>query len=224
MSEIMKPRTELWFDGPNYTADSVIIDENAQEILLIQRKDSGEWALPGGFIDGDESSLAAAMREASEEAAVTITSGQLVYRGVVDDPRNTEWAWIETDAYLFSLSHESRVIAGDDADDAAWFSLSELPSLYASHHAIIDRAVDYTRSMQHVAAVPIDSPLIAVDGGHMNYTKYMTVTNEHAVFVKRYEGEGDDQHVTALEKEAAIMAHLRTTAYPHLPAFSHIAD
>lgn len=224
MSEIMKPRSELWFEGPNYTADSVIIDENAQEILLVKRKDSGEWALPGGFLDNDESSFAAALREASEEAAVVLTQGQLVYRGIVDDPRNTERSWIETDAYLFSLSHETSALAGDDVEDAAWFSLGDTPPLYASHQAIIDRAVDYAKSRQQVAAIPLDAPLIAVDGGHMNYTKYMAVTAEHAVFVKQYEGESKDMHVATLEKEAAIMAHLRTAAYPHLPAFSHIAD
>lgn len=141
----MTPRAELWYDGPNYTADAIIIDVKHQTILLIKRCDCHEWALPGGFLDNDESSLQAAQREAFEETGASVTNGQLVYQGIVDDPRNTMTAWIETSAYLFSVANVMTIAAGDDARDARWFSLNELPTaMYASHRSIIETALNTT--------------------------------------------------------------------------------
>lgn len=141
----MTPRAELWYDGPNYTADAIIIDVQHQTILLIKRRDCHEWALPGGFLDNDESSLQAAQREAFEETGASVTNGQLVYQGIVDDPRNTMTAWIETSAYLFSVANVMTIAAGDDARDARWFSLNELPTaMYASHRSIIETALNTT--------------------------------------------------------------------------------
>lgn len=220
--EVMRPTNELWFDGPNYTADAIVISEDEQKILLIERSDGGGWALPGGFINDGESSHAAAIREAKEEATANLTHGQLVYRGIVDDPRNNERAWIETDAYLFTLARTTDIQPDDDAKDAAWFKLTELPELYASHHAIIERALDVRRSIQKIANIPADAPLMVVEGGLMNYSKNIVIGSDAAIFIKSYDGpEVDRLHLAALQKEAAIVAHLRTANYPHIPAFSH---
>ena len=61
---------KLWYDGPNYTADSIVISPGLRQVLLIQRE-TGEWALPGGFIDQGEDPLVAAIRETREETGVT---------------------------------------------------------------------------------------------------------------------------------------------------------
>lgn len=135
----MHPKNELWYDGANYTADALIIDTAAEAILLIQRRDCREWALPGGFIDTNEDALNAAIREASEEAGIGVSDGQLIYQGIVDDPRNTALAWIETSAYVFRASIDTTIRAADDAVDARWFALTDLPlSMYASHKEIIE--------------------------------------------------------------------------------------
>lgn len=147
MSEIEthpSPREKhLWFEGPNYTADAVIIHIATQSILLILRKDRQEWALPGGFVDPGETPLVAARREAFEETHVTVEDGALVYQGVVDDPRNNEVAWIETSAFLFTPEQLLAVESGDDAEAASWKKLDELPPLYASHAHIVARALQY---------------------------------------------------------------------------------
>lgn len=141
--EIMKTQNELWYNGANYTADAVIVDTTRQSILLIQRHDCGQWALPGGFVDNDEQHIDTAKREAMEETNLEIFDGRLLYQGIVDDPRNSEHAWIETSAYLFYVLQQNRVTAGDDADDVRWFSLNDLPlPMYASHESIIMLAIE----------------------------------------------------------------------------------
>ena len=219
----MTPRAELWFDGPNYTADAIIIDPLQQKILLIERRDCGEWALPGGFVDGDEPAYAASIREAKEEASIELSDGQLVYRGIVDDPRNTERAWIETSAYLFECT-DVAAEAGDDAHDARWFAFDALPPLYASHASIVARALDAYRSARELAVAGERSHVV-VDGGHMNYIKQLIVGSARTIFTKAYEGdEASNEHVALLRKEAALMSHLRTNEYAYLPRASHLLD
>ena len=145
MSERMSfaPERKLWFDGANHTADGIVIHPAAAKVLLIKRK-TGEWALPGGFVDNHEPPYDAAVREVKEETAVTIGGdAPLVFRGIVDDPRNSDTAWIETSAYLFVVDAMSEPKGCDDADAAKWYPLNDLPRLYASHAAILAQALDY---------------------------------------------------------------------------------
>lgn len=132
---------KLWHEGPNYAADAVVIQPTLQQILLIQRQ-TGEWALPGGFVNKDEPAHLAAKREAEEETGHIVTGdGELVYEGPVEDPRNTEDAWIETSAYLFTTDLLPEVEGRDDAKDAKWTALETLPNLYGSHNVIVTNAL-----------------------------------------------------------------------------------
>lgn len=136
------PTRKLWFDGVNHTADAVIVNTTDRTILLIQRGDTGEWALPGGFVNENEPTLLAAQREAKEETGIEITDeGSLIYQGVVDDPRNSDTAWIETSAYLFLHQNSPDVSGLDDAVSAEWIPLDTLPELYGSHSAIVTLAL-----------------------------------------------------------------------------------
>lgn len=216
---------KLWFEGPNYTADAVVIDAKAAKILLIKRGDTGEWALPGGFIDKtDNSALEAAMREAQEEAGITIeASAPLIFRGIVDDPRNSETAWIETSAYLFSGTAETTVAGNDDAEDAQWHDIASLPLLYASHQTIVERALDHLRNKNLIDIHASPDSQYVVDAGHMEYTKLLSEKNGSTVFAKQHNPTRftDDDRATRayhyLEKEAFTMAHLRQQNFPHIP-------
>ena len=134
--------------GANYTADAAVTttDTTGTKILLIRRKDTGDWALPGGFIDDRESSKHAALRELAEEAAVVLpensTPARLLYRGPVLDNRTTLHAWAETSLWYFNLPSGGAlptITGGDDASDAAWFNVANLPSnLYGSHPVLLE--------------------------------------------------------------------------------------
>lgn len=225
MSEHMTATNErkLWFDGPNYTADSVIIHPESASILLIKRK-TGEWALPGGFVDTDEPPRDAAIREASEEAAITVASeAPLIFRGIVDDPRNSEEAWIETSAYLFTVDQMDEVTGQDDAIAADWHALGDVPELYASHEAILARALDYLAGKPLVDIVASTDTRQHVGGGHMEYDKSIVPDATAPVFIKSHnparfsDPRKAERSYAYLEKEAFTMAHLRHHGFTGLP-------
>jgi ADP-ribose pyrophosphatase len=153
--------------GPNQAADPVVVatdpETGSRHLLLIRRADTRQWALPGGMVDPGEHVSKTARRELKEETGVDLgnTAGVVIYEGYVDDPRNTDEAWMETTARLFRVNHALQEHAGSDAADAHWFdcgSLQELKAavrrldqdygeqaqpLYASHELIIAQALQH---------------------------------------------------------------------------------
>lgn len=139
--------------GPNRTGDPIIITQNPKPcIALVQRKDSGAWALPGGFVDPSDGSdpleagLNAAVREAHEEIGLDLfnLTGRLVCQVVVDDFRATAHAWPETTAVLIRPAATEKLEPDyNEVLDAAWFPITRMPrKLHGSHHALIRAAID----------------------------------------------------------------------------------
>ena len=68
--------------------------------------------------------------------------GEEVYKGYVDDPRNTDNAWMETAAFNFHDENDDTIgnidlKAGDDAKGVKWIDVSSELDLYASHSDFI---------------------------------------------------------------------------------------
>lgn len=72
-------------------------------------------------------------------------SGVEIYSGYVDDPRNTDNAWMETVAFnfhqddLLGVLYSVQLHAGDDAKAVKWQDISSRMSLYASHEDMIEK-------------------------------------------------------------------------------------
>uniref|UniRef100_A0AAG5D7K8 Nudix hydrolase domain-containing protein n=1 Tax=Anopheles atroparvus TaxID=41427 RepID=A0AAG5D7K8_ANOAO len=162
--------------GPNHAADPVVtrwkMDDSGQQPVVhpdsgkrilqmcaIERQDCGEWAIPGGMVDPGEKVSATLRREFLEETMDNdagevageveqfFAAGTEIYKGYVDDPRNTDCAWMETVAVNFH--DESGLVvgrfplhAGDDAAKVRWMDVGEEVKLYASHSNIVKRVVD----------------------------------------------------------------------------------
>ncbi len=124
--------------GPAATADVII--EREGRIVLVRRKwPPPGWALPGGFVDAGERVGEAAVREAKEETGMNVRLTALlhVYSDPVRDPRRA------TLSAVFLAESDDAPEGGDDAAEAHWFSLDDLPSPLAFDHAQIIE--DYRR-------------------------------------------------------------------------------
>jgi 8-oxo-dGTP diphosphatase len=128
---------------PALTADVVVATRELQpRVLLIRRKHApfaGDWALPGGFVDANERLIDAAKRELEEETGMIVT--ELEQLQAYGDPGRDPRGWTVSVAFLARIDpKKARARAGDDAAEAAWFSLAKLPALAFDHAAILARA------------------------------------------------------------------------------------
>lgn len=166
--------------GPNHAADPIVTrwkrDESHNvefhsvtkkpilQFIAIQRRDTGEWAIPGGMVDPGEMVTSTLKREFMEEALNILEcdrdkikksnalidkffdEGEDIYHGYVDDPRNTDNAWMETVSMNFHDESGTSVgafplCAGDDAVNVRWMDISKELTLYASHNDFIAKVV-----------------------------------------------------------------------------------
>lgn len=122
------------------TVDAVIVRsiDDSDEVLLIERKHDpyeGCWALPGGFVDMDETLADAAKRELYEETGVVVDSLTQfrAYDAINRDPRDRTISV----TFLGFANEDAKIKAGDDASSADWFSFDALPPLAFDHHHIL---------------------------------------------------------------------------------------
>jgi 8-oxo-dGTP diphosphatase len=135
------------YPRPALTVDAIVfrIHGIRTEILLIKRGNSpfkGMWAIPGGFINMDETPEEAVARELAEETGITGVGFFQVhtYGSVNRDPRHRTISI----AYA-GLLHDQVQIAkgGDDAAEAGWFPINQLPPLAFDHHEIVADAIEF---------------------------------------------------------------------------------
>jgi 8-oxo-dGTP diphosphatase len=120
---------------------SVLVEQGGQ-VLLVRRAVEpglGKWCLPSGFIEWDEAPEAAAVRECAEETGLNVAlTGFLDVVHYVEDFRGAG----------INLTYQGQVLGGslqpgDDADQARFFSPSELPAVetiaFRSHRLALER-------------------------------------------------------------------------------------
>lgn len=124
------------------TTDIVIIkvEKNQKKILLIQRKNDpykGKWALPGGFVETNETVISGAQRELKEETGLEVLKNDLKFIGYFDSPNRDPRGRIISFAFVAEVPSETKCQAGDDAKEAHWFSIGHFPELAFDHQEII---------------------------------------------------------------------------------------
>jgi 8-oxo-dGTP diphosphatase len=121
---------------PMVTVDAVVFDvsDGKPKLLLIKRANEpfkGRWAFPGGFVDMDEELQDAAARELAEETGLTgVKLTQLQTFGKCGrDPRGRNI----TVAFI-GITNNTKIKSGDDAAEAQWFDINDLPENMAFDH------------------------------------------------------------------------------------------
>lgn len=151
------------YPRPMLTADCVVVNEK-REVLLVRRGGEpfkGCWALPGGFMEMDETIEHCAVRELEEETGLKVSEKDIEMIGVYSAPGRDPRGRTVTAAYAMThpapLGHPSRgegtesflspsplsegglggVRAGDDAAEVRWWPLDKLPPLAFDHTQIV---------------------------------------------------------------------------------------
>ncbi len=123
---------------PMVTVDAAVFTFSGDKarVLLINRGNEpfkGKWALPGGFIDMDEELEDAVVRELEEETGLTGVRLELMrtFGTVGRDPRGR----MITIVYMgIATEGQDTIKAGDDAAQAQWFDIENLPKEMAFDH------------------------------------------------------------------------------------------
>ena len=147
--------------GPNHAADPIVsyLDENNDLwAIVIRRKDTGEWAIPGGMVDPGDNVSHTLINEIFEEAIETdndsdsimyeiidlFNNSIVLYNGYVNDPRNTDNAWMETTVcgILINKDQKQKIrLRKEDTekntDSTKWIKVCEnsleFTNIYADH-------------------------------------------------------------------------------------------
>jgi len=120
--------------NPWPTVDIIIWDESRNSIVLIERKfEPLGWAIPGGFVDVGESLETAAVREAKEETSLDVDLICQFY-SYSHPSRDTRKHTIST---VFIGTGRGQLKAQDDAKEAHWYSIHDLPDLVFDHAKIL---------------------------------------------------------------------------------------
>lgn len=144
------------YPHPAVTTDCVIFGYDHQDglsLLLVKRgvepyKD--HWAFPGGFMRMDEDAETGARRELKEETGLETSYVEQFgcFSDVNRDPRER----VITIAY-YALVKKSDVKGADDAAEAHWFPIDNVPSLAFDHDRILRVALKTLKEKIHFMPV-----------------------------------------------------------------------
>jgi len=127
------------------TVDAVVflVSEGKAKVLLIKRKKEpfkGKWAFPGGFVEMDEELEEAVARELAEETGLCgVKLEQMRTFGRCGrDPRGRQISI----AFMGMVEDEQpNIKAGDDAAEARWFDVDQLPGMAFDHNEMANMAI-----------------------------------------------------------------------------------
>ncbi len=134
------------YPRPSVTVDCIVFHKDAKDlkVLLIRRGNppfKSQWALPGGFVDMDEELEDAAIRELQEETGLKLNglTQMHTFGKIGRDPRGRTISVV----FLGFADKETaqKVKGGDDASDAQWFDVKEVPPLAFDHNEVLKFAL-----------------------------------------------------------------------------------
>jgi len=135
--------------------DAVIFRDN--KVLLVRRaknmaREAGKYAIPGGYVDRDETTKQTAMREVQEETGYSATSAEFLFaitgpdRLVVPGPgRSIDDRQNICFVYQVEVGEKNAEFDGE-VEEIKWFDVDKLPpseEMAFDHMEIIQQFVNY---------------------------------------------------------------------------------
>lgn len=144
----------IHYENPCPAATVVAVRD--EQLLLVKRAvppAEGEWCLPGGFMELGESAAEAARRELREETG--LDAPDLTFLAFCPTPGG-----IRGDLLVFAFVSEAftgQLVPGDDARDAGFFPLADLPPVaFRCHRELIN----FYRDSPMESALPVPAPTV----------------------------------------------------------------
>lgn len=141
-------------NGYSVAVSGVVLSGN--KVLLVHAltgDNAGEWEMPGGFVETDETIDTAVKREIQEEAGVDAKlDGLIAVRNVIHEAHNDVCF-----VFLLHAENEQTTADGTEVDEAKYFTREEmekLPNLNKLSHLVITRVFEGDINVQEFCAHP----------------------------------------------------------------------
>lgn len=168
------------WERPSVTVDMVCYCVESNSILMVKRGNHpfiGKWALPGGFLEPNETAEQAVRRELMEETGVETDA--IVQLRTFSDPDRDPRTRIVTVAFLAVLQKAPTAKAGDDADDAKWFKLThgETDDCFGGRITLVgDETLHINYKTEYAESWPPSDPVV-------NVTASDRIAGDHAKII-----------------------------------------
>lgn len=155
---------DMWKNSPYpvtfVTSDMFVFCNSTNSILLIKRggyPGKGLWALPGGFLDQNETTQECAYRELKEETGLDLSiylkleQGEIFDPIVFDEPNRDPRGRFITHVYSHHFYNErysfNKVKKHDDAGHVEWVNIDRIKEMtkedfFADHYKILMRLIE----------------------------------------------------------------------------------
>ncbi|MBF0649308.1 NUDIX hydrolase [Dysgonomonas sp. GY75] len=165
---------------PNVSVDCIILgfDSGRLKVLLCKFKVSEKWMLPGGFVAKDEDPDESALRVLKGRTGLEDVYLRQFYffgkKGRIGVEENADmlkrfniredkgqWytdRFISLGYYSLIKYNEAQLFTNEEYEEAGWFDINEIPSLYADHKEIIDTAMSTIR--RQIGFIPMGYELL----------------------------------------------------------------
>lgn len=139
------------FEHPSVAVDDIIftVKDNDLKVALIKRSHwpfEGQWAIPGGFVDMEESLEDAADRVLKNKTGVSSEEVYMEQLYTFGDPERDPRTRVITVGYFALVNHDDvELRETGEVEDIQWHSVYELPELGFDHEEMIEYAVKRLR-------------------------------------------------------------------------------
>ncbi len=107
---------------------AILLENNANQLLIIKNNYKDYWSLPGGIVDLGETPRQAAIREVTEEVGITLTVDQVEFVSVVDRISDEAQTYQFIFQSLVSVDESEIVLQVEEIDEYAFVSRKQVLS------------------------------------------------------------------------------------------------
>lgn len=117
----------IYYDNPLPVVSAIVLNKNREVLLVLRDRDpyEGLWCLPSGFVELDETIEKAIIRELKEETGLKGKGLRLIDTYSRYNKTYGDLIWVTFEIYKTN----GKLIPGDDARDAKYFPIDNLPKL-----------------------------------------------------------------------------------------------